>query len=126
MLRRRCADHQLDAFLSRGKLGDVFLRVGSADMLLHRTIALLLNFMDCHHRIARWVERDRMGRRELTPRQRFRHLEPSCTVSGQTTSLAASDVENELGREVLGGMARRIQPTEVPQQGFELPKGSKR
>ena len=40
----RCIDHQLEALLRCGKLRDVLLRVRSSDMLLHRTIALLLKF----------------------------------------------------------------------------------
>lgn len=40
----------------------------------------------------------------LTPRHRLRQLEPSLLVSGQTTSLLASDTEKELVSEVRGGM----------------------
>ena len=40
----------------------------------------------------------------LTPMQRFRQLEPSWFVSGQTTSLVASETENEEVRAARGGM----------------------
>ena len=40
----------------------------------------------------------------LTPRQRFRHDEPSWFFSGHTTSLVASETENELVREDRGGI----------------------
>lgn len=41
----------------------------------------------------------------LTPKQRFRQLEPSWPVNGQTTSLLASEAEKELVREDRGGIA---------------------
>ena len=40
----------------------------------------------------------------LTPRHRFRQLDPSPFLNGQTTSLLASDAEKELVNEFLGGM----------------------
>lgn len=40
----------------------------------------------------------------LTPRHRFRQLDPSLFLNGQTTSLLASDAEKELVNEFLGGM----------------------
>ena len=40
----------------------------------------------------------------LTPRHRFRQLDPSWFLNGQTTSLLASDAEKELVSEFLGGM----------------------
>ena len=40
----------------------------------------------------------------LTPRHRFRQLDPSWFLNGQTTSLLASDAEKEAVNEVLGGM----------------------
>ncbi len=40
----------------------------------------------------------------LTPRHLFRQLDPSWFLNGQTTSLLASDAENELVSEFLGGM----------------------
>ena len=43
-------------------------------------------------------------RKILTPRQRLRQLEPSLLVRGQTTSLLASETENELVSEDRGGM----------------------
>ena len=41
----------------------------------------------------------------LTPKQRFRQLEPSWPVKGQTTSLLASEAEKELVNEDRGGIA---------------------
>lgn len=41
-LCRRGVDHRQEAFLGSGELGDVVFRVSPADMLLHRTIAFLL------------------------------------------------------------------------------------
>jgi len=46
----------------------------------------------------------------LTPKQRFRQLEPSWFVRGQTTSLLASVSEKELVREERGGMACCMYP----------------
>lgn len=43
-MRRRGVDHQLEALLGRWKLGNVVVRVCSADVLLHRTVALFLPF----------------------------------------------------------------------------------
>lgn len=40
--RGRGVDHQQEALLGRGKLGDVMLRVSPPDMLLHRTISFFL------------------------------------------------------------------------------------
>ena len=51
-----------------------------------------------------------MSEKTLTPRQRFRQFVPSWLVKGQTTSLLASETENELVSEDRGGMARRIYP----------------
>lgn len=48
----------------------------------------------------------------LTPKQRFRQLEPSWFVRGQTTSLFASVSEKELVREERGGMASCMYPRE--------------
>jgi hypothetical protein len=48
----------------------------------------------------------------LTPKQRFRQLEPSWFVRGQTTSLLASVSEKELVREERGGMASCMYPRE--------------
>ena len=42
--------------------------------------------------------------RMLTPRHRFRQLDPSWFLNGQTTSLLASDAEKEVVNEFLGGM----------------------
>lgn len=81
----------------------------SANMLLHRTKALLLQFqLTVTITSLGMIQADQMCSRALTPRQRFRHLEPSGMVSGQTTSWVVSDVENEPVSEDLGGMARRI------------------
>jgi len=38
----RGADHEQEALLGRGELGDVMLRMGAADMLLHGAISLFL------------------------------------------------------------------------------------
>lgn len=43
----------------------------------------------------------------LTPRHLFRQLEPSWFLNGQTTSLLASEAENELVKADFGGMAWR-------------------
>lgn len=48
------------------------------------------------------------GAQVLTPKQRFRQLDPSWFFNGQTTSLLTSDAENELVREDLGGIVRRM------------------
>ena len=40
----------------------------------------------------------------LTPRHRFRQLDPSWFLNGQTTSLLASDAEKAVVNEFLGGM----------------------
>ena len=42
-MRRRGIDHQLEAFLGRWKLWNVVVRMCSANVLLHRTIALFLD-----------------------------------------------------------------------------------
>jgi len=47
--------------------------------------------------------------RALTPTQRFLQLDPSWFVSGQTTSLFASEAENELVRDARGGIAWRME-----------------
>lgn len=44
------------------------------------------------------------SRRQLTPKQRLRQLEPSLFFKGQTTSLLASVTEKELVSELRGGM----------------------
>lgn len=41
---------------------------------------------------------------ELTPRHLLRQLEPSLLVSGHTTSLLASETENEPVNEARGGI----------------------
>ena len=41
---------------------------------------------------------------ELTPRHLLRQLEPSLLVKGQTTSLLASETENEPVNEARGGI----------------------
>lgn len=58
--------------------------------------------------------------RTLTPRQRFRHWEPSLFINGHMTSLLASEVENELVREDLGGMALVRHASRFGESGMEL------
>lgn len=41
----------------------------------------------------------------LTPRHRFRQLDPSWFLNGQTTSLLVSEAEKELVKVDFGGMA---------------------
>jgi hypothetical protein len=55
-------------------------------------------------REAGWAVVRDSGVVRLTPRHRFRHAEPSWFFNGQTTSFWASDTENELVRDVLGGI----------------------
>ena len=43
--------------------------------------------------------------RELTPRHLLRQLDPSWFLKGQTTSLFASEAENELVKEARGGIS---------------------
>lgn len=83
----------------------------SSDVLLHRTVALLLGWdyplawASCIQQVkARAIDRANA----LTPRQRFRQLEPSSVFSGQTTSLSISEAEKELVKEVFGGIGCRI------------------
>ena len=89
------------------------LRVCSSDVLLHGAKALLLAVdhpsadtfpwgpdVGVEKLMRRWV-----GQRARTPEHRFLQLEPSWFLSGQTTSLFASDAANELVRCARGGMA---------------------
>lgn len=126
-------DHQLEALLRGRELRDVVTRVGSSDMLLHGAIAFLLHddvpgqmltipfflfllsffFTHCpactpgaRRSSSPRCTQAQIWRREtaLTPKHRFRQLEPSLLVNGQTTSLLASETEKELVREARGGM----------------------
>jgi hypothetical protein len=80
---RRGVNHQLEAFLGRWKLGNVVVWMCSADVLLHRTIALFLKIASmCQPSSAHALTFGRglpceAGRQTLTPKQRFRQFEPS-------------------------------------------------
>lgn len=108
-LGRRGVYHKLEALLSCRKLGNVVFSMCSSDVLLHRSVALLLyitwwsagqlgKFIVLH-------SSECQGQAGLTPRHRFRQLEPSWFFNGQTTSLFESVAENELVKEDFGGMA---------------------
>ena len=84
---RRRIHHQEKAFFGSGELGKVVFGMSSANVLLHRAIPLLLFDV-------RTVS-SKKGITTRTPRQRFRHADPSWFLSGQTTSLPASVTEKE-------------------------------
>ena len=83
-MRRRGIDHQLETLLGRWKFRDVVVWMCSADVLLHRTIALFLGIASMRQQsfqltpqpFDRGVQRG-AKRRTLTPKQRFRQFEPS-------------------------------------------------
>lgn len=47
-MRRRGIDHQLETLLGRWKFRDVVVGMCSADVFLHRTIALFLDIASVH------------------------------------------------------------------------------
>lgn len=61
----------------------------------------------------------------LTPRHRLRQLEPSLLVKGHTTSLLASETENELVSEVRGGMVGGAQSLRALERGTGFLNGDK-
>ena len=133
-LRRRGVNHQQEALLGSGKLGDVVFGMRPPDMLLHRAIAFLLG-KECSVSLELFLElrqnddqrslrrstcealslvvRARQGPRgrcRLTPMQRLRQLEPSWFRSGQTTSLLASVIEKDEVKDDRGGILSATPP----------------
>lgn len=129
-LTRRGVNHEQEALLGRGQLGNVVLGVRPTDMLLHGAVPLLLKVVSHQHRMhvlvlyfylealresvsMQFAGGDsntavtKVGRwvaPALTPIQRLRQLEPSWLRSGQTTSLFASVIEKDDVRDDLGGI----------------------
>jgi hypothetical protein len=117
---RRGADHEQEALLRSGQLGNVMLGVRAADMLLHGAIAFFLDVVCAASMIpfmcprggcfrccgdpSQRISGGDMNKAQLTPMHRFRQLEPSWLRNGQTTSLLASVTGKDDVRFDLGGI----------------------
>ena len=110
-MSRRGGNHQLETFLRCRKLGNVVVRVGASNVLLHRAVALLLLCV-----VSDWTRGKNVGFGG-TPMHFFLHIDPSWLLRGQITSFSRSvEARNVPG---FGGMAWRVEEGRRSVQGAD-------